>query len=85
MSDENDAAWHLDKRVNVAIIFAISAQAAALVWWGASINARVNHLERIEQDQAQTIDRLARLEVRQEEIKETVSRIDERLRNGSKK
>ena len=37
----SDTHWHLDKRVPVAIIFAIFAQTAGAIWWAASIQGRV--------------------------------------------
>ena len=34
--------WHLDKRVPVAIIFAIFMQTAGAIWWASSIQSRVS-------------------------------------------
>ena len=34
--------WHLDKRVPVAIIFAIFMQTAGAIWWASSIQNRVS-------------------------------------------
>ena len=39
MSEEHDP-WHLDKRVPLALIFAILLQTVGIVWWAASIDAR---------------------------------------------
>jgi hypothetical protein len=36
-----EAHWHLDKRVPVAIIFAILLQTGGAIWWAANISARV--------------------------------------------
>ncbi|HEV8033407.1 hypothetical protein [Yoonia sp.] len=33
--------WHLDKRVPIALIFAIAVQTGGALWWAASIQARV--------------------------------------------
>ena len=38
--------WHLDKRVPVAIIFAIFMQTAGAIWWASSIQSRVSSNER---------------------------------------
>ena len=38
--------WHLDKRVPVALILALVLQAGTFGWWGASIQARVDAMER---------------------------------------
>ena len=34
--------WHLDKRVPVAIIFAIFMQTTGAIWWASSIQSRVS-------------------------------------------
>ena len=33
--------WHLDKRVPIALIFAIALQTGGALWWAASIQTRV--------------------------------------------
>ena len=38
--------WHLDKRVPVAIIFAILIQSAGGVWWASAMNERMSQVER---------------------------------------
>lgn len=38
--------WHLDKRVPIALIFAIFVQSATAVWWAASISERMEQIER---------------------------------------
>ena len=40
--------WHLDKRVPVALIVALFMQTAGAVWWAASIQGRLDTLERDE-------------------------------------
>ena len=42
-----DEPWHMDKRIPVALIFAIFIQTAGAVWWASDINSR---LTRTEQD-----------------------------------
>ena len=42
---EDREQWHLDKRVPIALIFAILIQSVAAVWWAASISERVQHIE----------------------------------------
>ena len=37
--------WHLDKRIPVALIITIVVQTAGIVWWAATLNARVDVLE----------------------------------------
>lgn len=38
--------WHLDKRVPVAIIFALLMQSLGGVWWASSLNERTAQIER---------------------------------------
>jgi len=51
----NEEPWHLDKRVPVALIFAIFAQTAGAIWWAANINSRVENntalIDRVERQQ----------------------------------
>lgn len=39
---EDTGAWHLDKRVPVALIFAIIIQTATAVWWMSDLSNRVD-------------------------------------------
>lgn len=39
---EETGAWHLDKRVPVALIFAIIIQTATAVWWVSGVSHRVD-------------------------------------------
>lgn len=38
--DPQTSAWHLDKRLPVALIVALLVQAASSLWWAASFSAR---------------------------------------------
>ena len=41
--------WHLDKKVPLALILSLSVQTAAMIWWAATLSARVDdHDRRIE-------------------------------------
>lgn len=44
MSD--DRQWHLDKRVPVALLIGLLAQAGAGVWWASTANERLGQVER---------------------------------------
>lgn len=46
MADEGGRQWHLDKRVPIALIFAIMMQSAAAVWWASGISERMSQIER---------------------------------------
>lgn len=37
--------WHLDKRVPVAIIFALLVQSAGVIWWASNMASRQSVLE----------------------------------------
>ena len=37
--------WHLDKRVPIALIFAIAVQTGGALWWAAQIQSRVSGAE----------------------------------------
>lgn len=42
MSDPQQQAWHLDKRVPIALIFALLAQTGGIVWWASGLSSRVD-------------------------------------------
>jgi hypothetical protein len=69
-------AWHLDKRVPIALILTVAIQTGAMVWWAASISARVEMHER-QIASLQSAEIAAAAETRR--ISETLARLDERL------
>lgn len=75
----SDNAWHLDKRVPIALILALLLQTASGVWWGARIDARVAALEATDLSRASSNERLARVEENLKAQSETLVRIDRRL------
>lgn len=80
MGEGDKEPWHLDKRVPVALILAILLQTGSALWWAATVNARV---ERLEKDAAQTIgtdSRLVRLETQMQSINETLRETKDILR-----
>ena len=38
--------WHLDKRVPIALIFALLVQTGGAVWWASTLQGRVGTVER---------------------------------------
>jgi len=66
--NDNDTHWHFDKRVPLALIFAILVQTGAALWWAAGVNARVEQLERQVISSAPTIERIVRLETKMDAI-----------------
>ena len=43
--EPDEKAWHLDRRVPVALILAVFGQGALGIWWMAGLSSRVSHLE----------------------------------------
>lgn len=73
--EEADSAWHLDKRIPIALIFAIAMQTSGIIWWGATTSERLNALERKVEFAAPQGDRLTRVEVNIEAIKDSLTEI----------
>ena len=76
MSTENH--WHLDKRVPIAIIISLSVQSAAIIWWAATMEARVNAIEAAMLAGADTSERLTRIEVILERVERRLDQQEER-------
>lgn len=80
MSDD-DKQWHLDKRVPIALIVTIAIQTGGIIWWSASLNERVNYLERSAAVTMPQGDRLTRVEVKLENVERGVERIERLIRH----
>lgn len=70
-----DRRWTVDKKIPVAIILTILVQTAGGIWWAATVNARVNTLEASIIQAAPQADRLTRVEVQLEVVKDGISEI----------
>ena len=46
MAENPDNAWHLDRRVPIALIVTLAMQGSVGIWWMASLGSRVDYLER---------------------------------------
>jgi hypothetical protein len=74
-----DKDWHLDKKVPIALIFAILCQSGSFLWWASSINERVKVLETA--NMAATVsapvqsDRLTRVESKMESVQRDLTEI----------
>jgi hypothetical protein len=75
-----DNAWHLDKKVPIALILAILMQTGGMVWWAASASERINALERRAELAAPQGDRLTRVETKLEAVQDGISEIKFLLR-----
>ena len=68
--------WHLDRRVPVALIVTIIMQTVGIVWWAASISARVDVLERRLEEARHNQSRIVRLEANQNAVYQRLDRIE---------
>ena len=75
MKSSEDDHWHWDKRVPVALILTIVFQSAVIIWWASGISERVSVLEKRQDASAPQADRITRLEVNIEVVKEGVTEI----------
>jgi hypothetical protein len=79
----NGEPWHLDKRVPVAIIFALLVQTAGAVWWASAMSSNVASLReadaRLEAADVQIRLEANAHEVRIRNVENSLTRADERL------
>lgn len=80
MEAEDSRHWHLDKRVPVALIFAMCVQTAGIVWWGATTSERLSNLERRVEATSPQADRLTRVEVKLDNIADSIAEIKQSIR-----
>lgn len=75
--------WHLDKKVPLALLAAILAQAFVLGAWVSNVEARVSSVEittaQFTEYQKQTIDTLARVDERIKSLGDILSKIEKKL------
>lgn len=88
--DDDDGAWHLDKKVPIAILAAIIMQGVVGVWWVSKLDSRVAHLEvtdsssrvrldRIEVDRTDALGRVIRLEEQVKAMVDGLRRVEGKL------
>lgn len=78
--DKSDEQWHVDRKVPLAVIVTLMIQTGGFIWWGAKADERLSNLERRVEISAPQADRLTRVEVNLESIKESLTEIKSRLR-----
>ena len=71
----SDDIWHLDKRMSIAIIFAIVIQTAAIVYWAGVISERVSDNEQHIKQTNNTGERIAAVETELKNGYATIERI----------
>ncbi|MEQ8267638.1 MAG: hypothetical protein RH982_10610 [Parvibaculum sp.] len=72
---DEERAWHLDRRVPIAVIVTLLLQSAAALVWAGAANERLSALE----TRAERIDEMAERTVRLEERARAVSAALERI------
>lgn len=77
-TETDSGAWHLDRRVPIALIITIVLQATAIVWWGAKLSARVEMLEHTIAQQNDDHERLVRVETTVQSIDRRLARMEDR-------
>jgi hypothetical protein len=68
-----------DKKLGFALVFTIVVETAGAFVWAGAAAARLAEVERRLADQRPVAERLARLEVRAEETRASLERIERRL------
>lgn len=83
-TDPAGARWHVDRRVPVALIISMfvgfGGQLVGFGWWMADLNSRIVTLERVADGTPGVLDRLARIEVRQEQSREDIRQMSGDIR-----
>jgi len=82
MQDKPDKQWHLDKRVPVALIFALCVQGAGGIWWASTTNERLDQVERrLEGFSERSEGMRSEIQDQGETIAVLLSRVDDTNRN----
>jgi len=75
--------WHLDKRIPLALIVTIVMQTLAATWWAASVDARLTFVEDTAATSREVSERITRLEVQQQELREDLRDLIQLLRQNN--
>jgi hypothetical protein len=78
--DQETNQWHLDKKVPISLLLAILLQTCGFAWWGATQSEKVAVLKERLDAIAPQADRLTRVEVNIESIKESLADIKMMIR-----
>jgi len=55
MSQSENPAWHLDRKVPIALIITIAIQSGMAIWWASSIESRMNSVSQSDLSQTARI------------------------------
>lgn len=81
MAEGKETHWSLDRRVPLALVVTIVVQTVVFAFWLGTVSARLTSVEATVDRFSANSDRLTRLEVQLENIRDTVERIDKRMEN----
>jgi uncharacterized coiled-coil protein SlyX len=71
--------WHLDRKVTIGLIVALTLHGGSTVWWAASLSNRVAQLEQRVSDARRLPERLSAIEAMQAAQGEYLKRIDAKM------
>lgn len=77
---KDDGQWHLDKKVPIALIFAIIGQTVAAAWFASALSTRVDQLERQANASSPQAERIVRLEENMKAIQQGITEIKSMIR-----
>lgn len=77
--------WTVDKKIPLALIFAIMLQTIAGVWWAATTTARLSVVELSQSRSQDLTERVIRLEVGQQTQTELLKDIRDELKTNATK
>lgn len=73
-------AWHLDKKVPIAIIITLALQTGGFFYWVGTTASRIDVLERAMLASAPQAERVVRIETKVEALKDSLNEIKTILR-----
>lgn len=75
--------WHVDRKIPLALILTLAMQTLAAIWWAAGVNARLANVEISVAASREVGERITRLEVQQQEIREDLRDLIQVLRQNN--
>lgn len=77
-----NAHWKLDKTLSLPMVGGFLLQAAVILWFVATLNARVNQFEIKAENFQPQVEKIIRLETKIDDIKENLTEIKQILRTA---
>ena len=75
--------WHVDRKIPLALILTLAMQTLTAIWWAANVNARLATVEVTAAASREVSERITRLEVQQQEIREDLRDLIQVLRQNN--